>query len=91
MGTESLETIYGASIRAAADRATEARKDADRLAVEAWNKHMLGFQGPGAAIARARRRAECWVSLPRSSMPGLQHAPDCRAQHHQAAKVDTDP
>jgi hypothetical protein len=46
MGTKSRETIYGASVRAAAARATEARKDADRLAVEAWNKRMLGFQGP---------------------------------------------
>ena len=46
MGTKSRETIYGASIRAAAERATEARKDADRLAVAAWNKRMLGFQGP---------------------------------------------
>ena len=46
MGTKSRETIYGASIRAAAERATEARKEADRLAVEAWNKRMLGFQGP---------------------------------------------
>src|SRR6476620_10695658 len=39
-------TIYGASIRAAAERAAEARKEADKLAVEAWNKRMLGFQGP---------------------------------------------
>jgi len=46
MGTKSLETIYGASVRAAAERAAEARKQADRLAVEAWNKRMLGFQGP---------------------------------------------
>jgi len=46
MGTKSRETIYGASIRAAAERAAEARKQADRLACEAWNKHMLGFQGP---------------------------------------------
>jgi hypothetical protein len=37
MGTKSRETIYGASIRAAAERATEARKEADRLSVEAWN------------------------------------------------------
>src|SRR6478672_4855798 len=29
-----------------AESATEARKEADRLAVEAWNKRMLGFQGP---------------------------------------------
>ena len=34
------------SVRAAAERATEARKEADRLACEAWNKRMLGFQGP---------------------------------------------
>jgi hypothetical protein len=46
MGIESRETIYGASIRAAAERATGARKEADRLAVETWNKRMLGFQGP---------------------------------------------
>jgi hypothetical protein len=45
-GTKSRETIYGAFVRAAAERATEARKEADRLAVEAWNKRMLGFQGP---------------------------------------------
>src|SRR5258707_9005356 len=49
MGTKSRETIYGGSVRAAAERATEARKQADRLAVEAWNKRMLGFQGTGAA------------------------------------------
>jgi hypothetical protein len=35
MGTRSRESIYGASVRAAAERATEARKEADRLAVEA--------------------------------------------------------
>jgi hypothetical protein len=35
MGTKSRETIYSASIRAAAERATEARKEADRPAVEA--------------------------------------------------------
>jgi ribosomal protein S27E len=46
VGSKSRETIYGGSVRAAAERATEARKAADRLAVEAWNKRMLGFQGP---------------------------------------------
>jgi hypothetical protein len=46
MGSKSRETICGASVRAAAERATKARKEADRLAVEAWNKRMLGFQGP---------------------------------------------
>ncbi|WP_371260567.1 hypothetical protein [Bradyrhizobium sp. Ec3.3] len=46
MGTKSRETIYGGSVRAAAERATEARKEADRLACEAWNKSMLAFKGP---------------------------------------------
>jgi len=46
MGTKSREAIYGASVRASAERATEARKAADRLACEAWNKRMLAFKGP---------------------------------------------
>ena len=46
MGTKSRETIYGASIRAPAERAKEARKEADRPACVAWNQRMLGFQGP---------------------------------------------
>jgi hypothetical protein len=46
MATKSRETIYGASVRAAAERAVEARQAADRLACEAWNKRMLGFQVP---------------------------------------------
>jgi hypothetical protein len=46
MATKSRETIYGASIRAAAERATEARKQADKLACVAWNRRMLGFQRP---------------------------------------------
>lgn len=29
-----------------AERAKEARKEADRLACDAWNKRMLGFRGP---------------------------------------------
>ncbi len=46
MGTKSRETIYGASIRASAERASEARKEADRLACVAWNQRMLGYKGP---------------------------------------------
>ena len=46
MGTKSRETIYGSSVRAAAERAAEAGKEADQLACEAWIKRMLGFQGP---------------------------------------------
>jgi hypothetical protein len=46
MGTKSRETIYGSSIRASAERAAAARKEADRLACEAWNARMLGYKGP---------------------------------------------
>src|SRR5690348_13414621 len=46
MTTKSRQHVYGSSIRASAERATAARKEADRLACEAWNKRMLGFQGP---------------------------------------------
>jgi hypothetical protein len=37
MTTKSRHSIYGASVRAATERAKEARKEADRLACEAWN------------------------------------------------------
>jgi hypothetical protein len=46
MSTKSRETIYGSSIRASAERAKAARKEADVLACVAWNQRMLGFQGP---------------------------------------------
>jgi len=41
-GTKSRESIYGSSVRHSAERAAEARKDADRLACVAWNQRMLG-------------------------------------------------
>jgi hypothetical protein len=46
MGTKSRETIFGSSVRNSAERAAEARKEADRLACVAWNQRMLGFKGP---------------------------------------------
>jgi hypothetical protein len=46
MGTKSRESIYGSSIRASAERAAAARKEADKLACEAWNQRMLGYRGP---------------------------------------------
>jgi hypothetical protein len=42
IGTKSREIIYGASVRAA----DEARKQADRLICEAWNKRMLALKEP---------------------------------------------
>ncbi len=46
MGTKSRETLFGSSVRISAARAKAARKEADRLACQAWNERMLGFQGP---------------------------------------------
>jgi hypothetical protein len=46
MSTKSRESIYGCSIRSSAERAKEARKEADRLGCEAWNQRMLGYKGP---------------------------------------------
>src|ERR1700730_232290 len=46
MSTKSRESLYGFEVRYSAAKAAEARKAADRLAVDAWNKRMLGFQGP---------------------------------------------
>src|SRR5689334_24350884 len=46
MGIKSRETIYGASVRAADEHAAHARREADQLVCEAWNKRMLAFQGP---------------------------------------------
>jgi hypothetical protein len=45
MGTKLRETIYGASIRASAERVKEVRKEADRLAREAWNQRVVGYKG----------------------------------------------
>jgi hypothetical protein len=46
MSTKSREYLFGTSIRHAAERATQVRKEADKLACEAWNKRMLGYKGP---------------------------------------------
>ena len=46
MGTKSCDRLYGTSVRMAAERAAEARRDADKLACDAWTKRMLAFKGP---------------------------------------------
>ncbi|WP_316196955.1 hypothetical protein [Bradyrhizobium sp. SZCCHNS3053] len=46
MGTKSRDRLYGSDVRMAAERAARARKEADRLACDAWTKRMLAFQGP---------------------------------------------
>ena len=46
MGTKSRDKLFGGQVRASAERAVAARKEADRLACLAWNQRMLGFKGP---------------------------------------------
>ena len=46
MGTKSRDSLYSTSVRITAERAAEARKEADKLACEAWTKRMLAFKGP---------------------------------------------
>lgn len=46
MGSKSREVLFASAVRAAAERAYDARKRADRLFCEAWNARMLAFNGP---------------------------------------------
>jgi hypothetical protein len=46
MGSISKERLWGATVAAAAEKAREARRVADKLAVEAWNVRMKGYGGP---------------------------------------------
>jgi hypothetical protein len=46
MSTKSRQYLFGATVRMSAERAKEARKEADKLACVAWNHRMLGFKGP---------------------------------------------
>jgi hypothetical protein len=66
MGTKSRESIYGSSIRASAERAQEARKEADRLACVAWNQRMLGYKGPAQpspALGDALNAGYCYLEV----------------------------
>ncbi|MCA1361266.1 hypothetical protein I6F14_07800 [Bradyrhizobium sp. IC3069] len=46
MSTKSRQYLFGTQIKMAAERAAEARKEADKLACVAWNSRMLGYKGP---------------------------------------------
>jgi hypothetical protein len=41
MSPKSLRSLHGISIQMSAERARHARKEADRLACEAWNCRMV--------------------------------------------------
>jgi hypothetical protein len=46
MSTKSREYLFGTTIKTSAERAREARREADKLACIAWNNRMLGYKGP---------------------------------------------
>jgi len=46
MSSVSKECLFGATIKAAGQRAREARRIADQAACEAWNIRMKGYGGP---------------------------------------------
>jgi hypothetical protein len=48
IGTKSRDRLYGTSVRIAAERAAEARREADRLACDAWDKRMLALSAAPA-------------------------------------------
>jgi hypothetical protein len=64
MSTKSREYMYGTTIRMSAERAKEARKEADRLACVAWNYRMLGYRGPAQPSPTIGRRVERGLPVP---------------------------
>jgi hypothetical protein len=66
MTTKSREHLYGTSVRMSAERARDARREADELACIAWSQRMLGFHGPaqpsptlGDALNAGFREVRC--------------------------------
>jgi hypothetical protein len=91
MGTKSRETIYGSSIRASAERAQEARKEADRLACVAWNQRMLGYKGPAQpspALGDALNAGYCYLQV---RCLGCRYAPDGCAEYRPSTEDDAHP
>ena len=70
MSTKSREYLFSTTIRMSAERAKEARKEADRLACEAWNYRMLGYKGP------AQPSPTLGDALNAGYLYRLRHAPD---------------
>ena len=73
MGTKSRESIFGPSIRASAERAAAAAREADSL--RSLEQAHARLSRPGAAVADARRHSQCWLPLSRSGVPWFRHAP----------------
>jgi hypothetical protein len=90
MGTKSRESIYGSSIRASAERAKEARKEADRLGCVAWNQRMLGYKGPAQpspTLGYALNAGYSPPQLDRRSSGGALRASDQRRSGTSIAEL----
>ena len=88
MTTKSREYLFGSTVKAKAEQAATARKNADRLACEAWNARMLGFRGPAPpspAIGDALNAGYGYLEV---KLSRLQNASDDRARHHPSAEDD---
>jgi hypothetical protein len=60
MGTKSRDRLYGTSVRMAAKRAAEARKEADKLACD---KRTLAFKGPAQPSPALGDALKCRLHL----------------------------
>jgi hypothetical protein len=88
MGTKSRETIYGGSIQASAERAAEARKEADRLAYEAGTSACSASRDPPSPRQRWATRSIIYISKSNA----LATTPiNGRAEHRAPAEGDTYP
>src|SRR5579872_6972742 len=76
MATKSRESIYDSSIRASAERAKEARKEADRLACVTWNQRMLGYKGPAQPSPTLGDALNAGFGYLEVRCLGLRHSPD---------------
>jgi hypothetical protein len=91
MSTKSRESIYGASIRASAERAKGARKQADRLACKAWNQRMLGYKGPAQPSPSLGDALNAGSLYLEARPPQLRPPSDRGSGYHPAAEDDADP
>jgi hypothetical protein len=85
MGTKSRDRLYGTSVRIAAERAAKARREADRLACEAWNKRMLAFKGPAQPSPTLGDSLNAGYLYPKSDVP-LRHQSGRRPEHRGRPK-----
>jgi hypothetical protein len=91
MGTKSRDRLYGTSARMAAQKAAEARREADKLACEAWNKRMLALQGPVQPSPTLTDALNAGYAYLEVRCLGLRYPSDRGTRHRAATEDDADP